>query len=508
MSTSTEGLLAQAREALKAGDFEVAIHSFRSAAERPGASAAVFLELADALWANFEFPAALRTLEDLARREPANPPPLVLAARRMFQLGRFGESARFLSAALERAPANDTLRQMLAEVRDREGKLAEAEALAREALRQNPANALAARSLAHTLRRADRLEEAQEVLSRQLREQPGQDDWRLNYELAACLDRRAEYAGAMSALLRAKAQLRPAAEPLLEQWRARTRRREEFANALDRETLNRWQAMARHLQPVAPAAILAGHPRSGTTLLEQMLATHPGVVSTDETGVLRSQFIEPIVLGAESTESALREVKDFDATQLEAGRAVYFRATTAHLGEPIRGRLLVEKDPLATQDLGFILRLLPESRVIFPLRDPRDVCVSFFFTLVPLNADSAPALGLAETCASAALSLRLWRHWRQALPQRWMEVRYERLVRQPEKELRSLAEFLDLPWEPVMLARAAKRERGVRSPTYADVAQPLHPRAIGRWQHYAEWLEPHLGPLRELLREFDYAGGG
>ena len=100
----------------------------------------------------------------------------------------------------------------------------------------------------------------------------------------------------MSALQRAKAQLRPAAEPLLAQGRARSKRREEFANALARETLERWQTTAKELQPVAPLAILAGHPRSGTTLLEQMLAAHPGVVTTDETAGLRSQFIEPIVL--------------------------------------------------------------------------------------------------------------------------------------------------------------------------------------------------------------------
>jgi hypothetical protein len=211
-----------------------------------------------------------------------------------------------------------------------------------------------------------------------------------------------------------------------------------------------------------------------------------------------------MVLGAETTEAALREVNGFDTAQLEAGRAVYFRATAAHLGEAFGTRLLVEKDPLATQDLGFILRLLPESRVIFPLRDPRDVCVSFFFTLVPLNADSAPSLNLAETCASMALSLQLWRHWRQELPQPWVEVRYEQLVREPERALKPLAAALNLPWEQAMLAPARRSERGVRSPTYADVAQPLHSRSIGRWQHYAEWLEPHLGPLRELLKEFGY----
>src|SRR6185295_15113518 len=125
-------------------------------------------------------------------------------------------------------------------------------------------------------------------------------------------------------------------------------------------------------------------------------------------------------------------------------------------------------------------------------------------TLVPLNADSAPALDLGSTCAAMALSLDLWRHWREVIPQRWTQVRYEQLVREPEQELRSLAQALELPWEPAMLQPASPTSRGVRSPTYADVAQPLYSRAIGRWQHYAAWLEPHLAPLQTHLKELGY----
>jgi tetratricopeptide (TPR) repeat protein len=504
VSASVAGLLAQARAAYQTGDLAASILHFRSAVETPSVSAAVLLEFADVLWADFDFEEALQVLEQAALREPSNPAPILLSAKRLFTLGRFADSARCLSTAMERQPEDHTLRRMLAELRDREGKLAEAEALAREALVNDPRDTLAVRSLAHTLRRAGRVEDAQEVLSRHLTEHPGPDDWRLNYELAACLDRRSDYAGAMTALQRAKAQLRPAAEPFLRQWRARSRRREEFARALDRTTLERWQALGKELQAVTPMAIMAGHPRSGTTLLEQMLAAHSGVASTDETGVLRTQFIEPIVLGAESARSALAEVDSFDAIQVEAGRAIYFKATAAHLGEAFGGRLLIEKDPLATQDLGLILRLLPECRVIFPLRDPRDVCVSFFFTLVPLNADSAPSLDLIETCASVALSLRLWSHWQRVMPQRWVQVRYEQLVREPDREMRSLADALDLPWEEAMRTPSNRDARGVRSPTYADVAAPLHSRAIGRWRNYAEFLEPVLPILTPLLEEFGY----
>jgi hypothetical protein len=90
------------------------------------------------------------------------------------------------------------------------------------------------------------------------------------------------------------------------------------------------------------------------------------------------------------------------------------------------------------------------------------------------------------------------------MPQPWIEARYEQLVREPEREMRPVADSLGLPWDSAMLAPAGRKDRGVRSPTYADVAQPLHTRAISRWRHYAEWLEPHLGPLHELLKEFGY----
>lgn len=498
-------LLIQAREALSAGEIKAALPFFQAAAEAPDASSAEILELAEARWADFQFEEAMCAFQDAAHREPANPAPLLRAAKRLFSLGRFAESVGFLRAALERQPEESSIRRMLAELLDRQGERTEAEALASEALRQNPADARAARALAHIVRGAGCVQDAAEILRRHLVEYPGPQSWRINQELATCLDRLGDYRGAIEALLRAKAQLRPLADPLVDQWRRRARRREEFARCLDQPTLRRWAEAASELRQVCPMAILAGHPRSGTTLLEQMLAAHPQIVTTDETGILRAQFIEPMVMAADSTEAAVAEVDWFNLDQLEAGRAFYFRATEAHLGQAVGERILIEKDPLATCDLGFILRLLPESRVIFPLRDPRDVCLSFFFTLLPLNPDSAPSLDLASSCAAAALSLRLWKHWRTVLPQRWVEVRYEELVYAPRNELNRVTQILELPWEERMLSSPERgRARGVRAPTYADVAQPLYASSIGRWQHYAPWLEPHLGPLEALLQEFGY----
>src|SRR4029453_7471913 len=92
------GLLLRARNAYQDGDLEVAKNLFRMAAEAPDASAAVFLELADVLWTNFEFAEAFRTLEEAARRAPADPAPALLAAKRHFSLGHWADSASWVQA--------------------------------------------------------------------------------------------------------------------------------------------------------------------------------------------------------------------------------------------------------------------------------------------------------------------------------------------------------------------------------------------------------------------------
>ena len=136
-----------------------------------------------------------------------------------------------------------------------------------------------------------------------------------------------------------------------------------------------------------------------------------------------------------------------------------------------------------------------------PLRDPRDVAISFFFTIVPLAGDSTAALDLASAVQSVALSLRLWQRWKSILPQPWLEVRYESLVANPAPTIASVRNFLKLP-APLPSSQSHDQTRGVRTPSYSDVSRPVHQRSVGRWHHYSKWLEPLLTPLNPLLKDF------
>jgi hypothetical protein len=240
-------------------------------------------------------------------------------------------------------------------------------------------------------------------------------------------------------------------------------------------------------------------------LLERILDAHPNVVTTDETGVLTREFIEPIVHQPTSAQTAVDELRSFTSDQIAGGRSAYLQFTQAHLGATVDGRLLIEKDPSLTPDLALPLRLFPEARVLFPLRDPRDVCVSYFFTLLPLNLKSVAAADLRSTCEHCAHTLACWQHWREIIPHQWLETRYENLVSLTEPEVRRAVDFLGVEWHDGLLSFHERvTEKGVRTPTYADVAQPLYQRAVGRWKNYEKYLSPHLAILRPWLRTFGY----
>jgi Flp pilus assembly protein TadD len=494
-----------ALEAIQGGDLQRAIQCLVEAARLQPDNLELCHELAECHWAAYEFDRALASYEDACRIAPSPVHTCTLAAKKLFGIARFDESARWLERAAVGAPQDAALITMLGEVYERGNRLADAESRANEALALAPENVKAVRLMAHIERRREQFDDARRRLFDHLARFPGPDDWRLRYELAAILDRMGEYDAAIRELFEAKEQLRPQAILCLSQARLVRRRQLEVAELLARADFETWRAAGPARSPEVPIAFLCGHPRSGTTLVEQILAAHNGAVTTDETGVLVREFIEPLVRQPGSAAQAVCGLCEFNADQIAEGRAAYLRFTEAHLGTAIGSRLLVEKDPALTPDLPVPLRLFPEARVVFPLRDPRDVCLSYFFTMIPLAPSSAAAFDLQSTCEFCVHSLELWTRWKQTLPIPLLETRYETLVADPKGETGRLMAFLNLAWTDQVLAfHEQSRTKGIRTPTYADASEPIYQRAVGRWKNYAKYLAPHLDILRPHLRGFGY----
>ena len=280
----------------------------------------------------------------------------------------------------------------------------------------------------------------------------------------------------------------------------------ELTRSVTSADLRRWRQAGDALIPVKRIALLTGFPRSGTTLLEQIIATRADTIGTDESGILQRQFVEPLVWRANDAMDAIIELRSFDEEQLIAGRESFYQMTESYLDEPIGERLLIEKNPLQTCDLPLVLRLFPEARMIVALRDPRDVVLSYLFTMVPLNWSSAPAISVVDACRFYADTMRHWLWWRPRLDWPWCELHYEQVIADPCGETKRVAEFLGLDWDVSMLDEHRRSERrAVRTPTYDDVTKPLYTRALGRWRNYEAYLEPGLSILQPFLDAFGYS---
>jgi tetratricopeptide (TPR) repeat protein len=403
-------------------------------------------------------------------------------------------------------PADAATTNTLAWTLERDNQTAEACHYAAAAQSLDPSYGPAVRLLAHLDRRAGDMDQAARRLEDQLWKYQSDSDWALRYELASVYDRLGRYDDAWTALNSAKSQLAPKAAPHLRSSHLIRRRQWELTQAVTPADLRRWRQVGDSLAPARRIAFLTGFPRSGTTLLEQIIASHPDTVDTDESGILISQFIEQIVWKADDADSAIIELRSFDKSQLEAGRETFYELTENYLDQRIGERLLIEKNPLLTGDLPFALRLFPDASILVALRDPRDVVLSYLFTLVPLNWSSAPAIDVVEACRFYADTMRHWLWWRERLDWPWCELKYEQMIADPAQETRRVTEFLGLAWDEAMLDERRRSERkAVRTPTYDDVTKPLYTRSLGRWKRYHRQLEPGLAILRPFVEAFGYA---
>ena len=228
---------------------------------------------------------------------------------------------------------------------------------------------------------------------------------------------------------------------------------------------------------------IVGMPRSGTTLVEQICASHSRVFGAGERDALsRIAF------------ALARERRD-PSKLAEASR----RLADAHivaLHRLGRGALrVVDKLPDNVVLVGLIARLFPRARIVYCSRDPRDISLSCYFQLFTEGAQyfSYDLVDCGRRCRNVQ---RLAVHWVKLLPLHMIEINYETLVADLEGESRRLIEFLELDWEPACLD-FHRTERTVATVSHWQVRQPLYSSSIGRWRHY----EKHLAPLFAALSE-------
>jgi tetratricopeptide (TPR) repeat protein len=260
--------------------------------------------------------------------------------------------------------------------------------------------------------------------------------------------------------------------------------------AMDKVDTAGWMNSPDSTGAAAGHVFLIGFPRTGTTLVEVVLDGNPQVVSLEE-----HELLAPGVL------TYMREPVNFDAlaradaSGLNELREGYWRATRS-AGIDVTGKVFVDKHPLNTLKLPLITRLFPEAKILFAVRDPRDVILSCFRRRFQMNPSMYEFLTLPGAAAFYAAVMQFADIVKLRLHLRWHEVRYERLIADFEQQMRDVCEFIGLDWLPSMgefAPRVQSREHA--TPSTAQLSQGLLTSATAQWRHY----ESHLATVQPVL---------
>ena len=266
--------------------------------------------------------------------------------------------------------------------------------------------------------------------------------------------------------------------------------RERFTRALTglTQTFSHayFQAHRGSGQTALTPVFIVGMPRSGTTLVEQVLASHPSVYGADEL-----PFIDELTrqLGASVPyPRAAARMDDRLAWELSEK---YLQQITELAGDALR---VTDKLPANCFHLGFIASLFPRARIVHCRREPLDVGLSVFFQ--QFETGNEWTYDLSDIGFFYRGYQQIMAHWRRVLPVVVHELYYEDLVSNHEPECRRLLEYCGLPWNPDCL-RFYEQPRSVLTGSNWQVRQPLYSGSVNRWRHY----EPYLDELKRALED-------
>lgn len=401
----------------------------------------------------------------------------VALARVLEAEGRLGEAEQVVGRTLALDPQNPFAYLVLGELRAAEGRFREAEQSYSEALRCRPRYAAAYLNRAN-IKRYTSLEDAD---AREIEtllahpDVPESDAACLHFALAKIYNDCSAYEEAFHHYRDGNALRHRGTRFDRNQLETTT---ERVLRTFDQ---NFFEERRGHGSDSERPVFIVGMARSGTSLVEQIIASHPHARGAGEL-----TKIADLVRSFERAAGAYPEA----AAALDAQTSRKLAAAyEAHLCQVAGGDAarVTDKMPTNFMHLGFIALLFPRARVVHCARDPLDTCLSIYFQYFRYGNDYA--YDLADIGFFYRQYRRLMDHWRRVLPPAIHEVCYENLVADPEGQVRALIEFLGLPWDEHCLAYH-RSQRTVQTASTWQVRQPIYRSAVGRWRNYEKYLDP------------------
>lgn len=393
--------------------------------------------------------------------------------------GRLGDARNCFEKAMRLKPRSANTLCGLAWLASREGRFEQAERLYRDALASEPRHTVALASLAQLRRMTaadgDWFASVQQMLAGDV---SSLEEAKLRFALGKYFDDLGNYSSAFEQYKRANELQSALATPY--DRAARKAFVDDMIRIYTRERLARpSEGASGSRRPV----FVVGMMRSGTSLVEQIIASHPGAVGAGEL-----EFWNATVLKYQ--QDLRREFPDAAFVRQVADS--YSAILSGHSKDSGR---IVDKAPGNAEYLGLIHSVFPQAKILYLRRDPVDVCLSCYFQ--DFGSVASFTFDLSDLAHHYREHHRLVAHWRSVLPQDvLLEVPYAELVRDQEGWSRKIIEFIGLPWDPRVL-EFHKTERAVTTASLWQVRQKIYSSSVGRWKNYEKFIGPLL-KLRDL----------
>ena len=268
------------------------------------------------------------------------------------------------------------------------------------------------------------------------------------------------------------------------------------------EKLNEIKSISSSKKKNFKPIFMFGFPRSGTTLLDTILRSHP-MIDVIEEKPATNNLINTL---NNLTNNSLININDIDDKKIEEINLNYFNEITSYTKKIDSKKIFIDKMPLNIIYIAEIQKIFPEAKFIISLRHPCDCVLSSFIQNFKLNDSMSNFLNLNDTARLYDLVMKLYTIYKKKFSFNFTEVKYENIVTNFNSEIKTLLEFLEIPWDDSVLEyqKTANQRERIFTPSYDQVIKPLYTKSIGRWIKYKSKLSSVYSTLKPWIREFGY----
>jgi len=467
-----------ARALTELGELDAAVGCLRQALRRNPDDTSLLKPLSQLLRDTGEFDAAVRCIRKIIQREPQSAEAQYNLGLAMEDLGDLDEALECYRHTLQRNPSFTKARLSEACILEKKGEVQLAYELIEPLVKSEGHDVGVAVLFANLSRQLGTPEDAAHRLETVLHRRELSAKWQIvaHTNLGEVYDNLGRYDAAFAHFRQAN-ELKPGRFDIARH----TRTIDDIISTFSPRRMAQLPRAAGH--STLPVFIV-GMPRSGTSLVEQILASHPRVYGAGELTVLgeMAESLPARIGSAVGFPNCIRDLDQHNADELAKDYVTRLRRYSSGAGR------VTDKMPYNYLRVGLIRLLFPAAPIIHCVRDPRDTCLSCYFSnFLATQTFTNDLQSLADYYVHY---IRLMAHWRETLDAPMFEVCYEDLVREPEHICRELLKHLELDWDPRCL-QFHQSKRFMNTASYQQVRQPIYTNSVGRWRNY----EKDLGPL-------------